>query len=107
MILSASSTQAAEMMALVEAMAGMMFFTTPCVSWYVTPCKRRMFRLSVLVGLAEIMVDCFGAASKRVDDRRAWFAAAGQQHSKLQSSRRCAQDSEEDMHALHKAHQPT
>jgi hypothetical protein len=28
-------------MALVEAMAGMMFFTTPCVSWKVTPCKRQ------------------------------------------------------------------
>jgi len=37
MIFKASSTQAAEMMALVEAIAGMMFLTTPCVSWYVTP----------------------------------------------------------------------
>ncbi len=27
-------------MALVEAMAGMMFLTTPWVSWYVTPCRK-------------------------------------------------------------------
>jgi hypothetical protein len=32
-VLSASSTHAAEMMALVEAIAGMMFLTTPWVSW--------------------------------------------------------------------------
>ena len=32
-IFRASSAQAADMMALVEAMAGMMFFTTPRVDW--------------------------------------------------------------------------
>lgn len=37
-ILRASRTQAAAIMAFVEATAGMMFFTTPCVYWYVTPC---------------------------------------------------------------------
>ena len=37
-VFSTSSVHAAATMALVDAMAGMMFFTTPCVSWYVTPC---------------------------------------------------------------------
>jgi len=36
-ILTASETQAAATMAFVEATAGMMFFTTPIVSMYVTP----------------------------------------------------------------------
>ena len=40
MSLSASSVQAAATMALVDGIAGMMFFVTPCVSWYVTPCAR-------------------------------------------------------------------
>lgn len=39
MSLSASSVQAAATMALVDGIAGMMFFVTPCVSWYVTPCS--------------------------------------------------------------------
>lgn len=38
MSLSVSSAQAAAMMALVDAMAGMMFLTTPPVSCHVTPC---------------------------------------------------------------------
>ena len=38
MSFSASSVHAAATMALVEAMAGMMFFTTPPVSCQVTPC---------------------------------------------------------------------
>ena len=36
-IFRASKVQAAAMMAFVEAIAGMMFFTTPAVSWSVTP----------------------------------------------------------------------
>ena len=35
---SASSAHAAAMMAFVDAIAGMMFFTTPPVSCHVTPC---------------------------------------------------------------------
>ena len=38
MSFSASSVHAAATMALVDAMAGMMFFTTPPVSCHVTPC---------------------------------------------------------------------
>ena len=38
MSLSASSVHAAATIALVDAMAGMMFFTTPPVSCQVTPC---------------------------------------------------------------------
>ncbi len=41
-VFSTSSVHAAATMALVDAMAGMMFFTTPCVSWYVTPCAARI-----------------------------------------------------------------
>ncbi len=37
MILNVSNTHMALMIALVEAMAGMMFLTTPWVSWRVTP----------------------------------------------------------------------
>ena len=40
MSLSASSVHAAATIALVDAMAGMMFFTTPPVSCHVTPCAR-------------------------------------------------------------------
>lgn len=39
MSFSASSVQAAATIALVDGIAGMMFFVTPCVSWYVTPCE--------------------------------------------------------------------
>ncbi len=39
MSLRASRVHAAATMALVDGMAGMMFFVTPCVSWYVTPCS--------------------------------------------------------------------
>ena len=40
MSFSASSVHTAAKMAFVDGIVGMMFFVTPCVSWYVTPCSK-------------------------------------------------------------------
>lgn len=44
----ASRVHAPATMAFVEAMAGMMFFTTPWVSWYVTPYTSQQFPQVIL-----------------------------------------------------------